>query len=485
MGAEERRVDGGARVGARLGVVGLALLVAVPLHAAPPRKKGAPPAGQAEATIRLVHTREILEHVRDSFVGEPTYAELLMGGLGALARLCPGAAVQMKGDTTVTFELGGKVQVYETAGMVVMSQLGAALEKAVRASRPSAPLAVVDDAVAAGVVSGTMDRHSAYLRPMFMERLGYSSGEKLGDPGLEPGFSGARMVVRSVSPGSSAALSGVRPLMLLRRVDDVNVDGLSLGEVSALLYGPAGSNVSVVLEPRGDNAAPLTVALHRDPPFALEPHMAMVNDALHVVPGPLLGNASKVVRGYLQSVNVPVRGIILDFRGNGGGRVGDAAELADLFIADGQLCSVVSRPGRPMQRFAAHAGDPGEKLPVVVLVDGRSASAVELVSLVLRERRNTRVLGSQTFGKGSVQTLIRMDGGGYLKITAAMYMTPAGTTVGEGLVPDVVLSEADYPPRGKEGDLQTDGWLKAAYEALVNPPPEGTNANAAGQHQEP
>lgn len=184
----------------------------------------------------------------------------------------------------------------------------------------------------------------------------------------------------------------------------------------------------------------------------------------------MLGHSATVVRDALMQHPNPKRGIILDLRGNAGGQVGDATAMADLFVENGPLAQVVSRANRPVQKFEAVPGDPGEHVPLVLLIDGRSASAAELVSLVLRERIKVPLMGAQTFGKGSVQKLIPIEGGGSLKVTSAMYMTPAGTTVGEGIVPDVVLDPETCPRRGEEGDLETDPWLAAAYAAL--PPPK-------------
>jgi carboxyl-terminal processing protease len=145
-------------------------------------------------------------------------------------------------------------------------------------------------------------------------------------------------------------------------------------------------------------------------------------------------------------------------------------DIADLFVGSGPLAVVTGRAFRPIQRFDGKDGDSGEFLKVVVLVDGRTASATELVSLILRERLKAPLLGVTTYGKGSVQKLLPVEGGGYLKITSAMYSTAAGTTVGDGIAPDVTLDERLSPTRGKEGSLETDPWLKAAYDAMPLPP---------------
>ncbi|MBI5495163.1 MAG: hypothetical protein HY904_09040 [Deltaproteobacteria bacterium] len=429
---------------------------------------GALPGAAAPPAPRLVRTRMILKAITQSFVGEPTRAELLQGGLAGLMRLAPGTSFAVDKAARVSCTRGKVTLRFDTEAMLSETEVAGALEKCAAAVGATRDVPLVDDAVAAGVVQALADRHSGYIRPFYMERLGYSEGEMLGDVGLEVTLSGSNYLIKSVQPGSAAAAAGIKPMQLLRRVDHHAVDGLSLGEVGALLLGPTGSSVELVVEPRGGDGVN-AISIRRDPPFALQPHVKELKDALYIVPGPILGNSAKLVREALLKHPGNRRGIILDFRGNAGGQVGDAVAMADLFVEEGALAQVVSRASRPVQRFEARPGDPGEKLPLVVLVDGRSASAAELVALVLRERRKAPLLGTVTYGKGSVQKLIPIDGGGYLKITSAMYMTPAGTTVGEGIVPDVALDPDKIAQRGKEGDLGTDPWLQAAYDALAAP----------------
>jgi len=426
--------------------------LAASLHAAPAKK--------------LEHTRQVLKAIGLSFVGQPTREELLMGGLSALVRLSPGVTAHEDKHGVVTVTHGNKAFRFATEDMVADTEVAAALEKVGAAVAPKVSAVDLDDAIAGATVTALADRHSAYLRPFFMERLGFSDGEHLGDPGVDVKQVGQSVAIRSVSLGSSAAVAGVKEGEILRRVDSHNVEGLSLGEIGALLLGPSGTPVVLTLEPRG-GGDPHTLSLQRDPPYALHPQVRVIDDVMHVVPGPLLGSAWKPVEVALRGRPASLKGVILDFRGNGGGQVGDAVELADLFVPEGPVAVLVGRANRPVQRFEARAGNVGEGLPVVMLVDARTASSSELVSLILRERLQSKLLGVQTYGKGSVQKLIPVAGGGYLKITSAMYSTSAGTTVGDGIVPDVVLDPALAPRRGQEGSMDTDPWLKAAHDAVT------------------
>ncbi|MEW5852448.1 MAG: S41 family peptidase [Myxococcota bacterium] len=400
-----------------------------------------------------------------SYAGEVSRAVVLRGGLLALMRLAPGTSFKEEPPGTVTVSAHGRKLTIHVGEMLTDSEVAAALEGAEELAAPKLSRVEIDDAVAAAVVNALGDRHSAYLKPAFVQRLGYSEGELLGDPGVDFTLDGERMIVRTVAPGSSAASAGLAPGLVLRRVDSHNVDGLCLGELGALLLGQAGSAISLVVEkPEGGELS--TVALRRDPPYALHPQIRRLGDVLHVVPGPLLGGATPAVREALQREK-GVRGAILDLRGNGGGQVADAMELADLFIPRGATAVVSGRPDRPAQRFDAKPGDPGEGMPLAVILDGRTASSSELLALVLRERLNTPLWGSPSYGKGSVQKLLPIEGGGYLKITSAHFTTAKGTGVGSGIQPDHPLEPGTYPRRGQEGSLQNDAWLQAAYNALV------------------
>jgi carboxyl-terminal processing protease len=427
----------------------------------------------AAKPARLPRTRVVIEDVTASFAGPSTRAQLLAGGLDALMRLAPGTSYQADG-ARLTITARGKAWVVDTSAMISDTEVAGALERAVLKAGPRGCQPDVDDAVASGIVNALGDRHSSYLKAFYVQRLGYTPGELLGDPGIDPTFHGGAMVVRSVAPGSSAATAGLAPGQILRRVDNINVDGLSLGEVSALLLGQSTSPVSVVVQPDAQ-AGPVTHRLVRDPPYALEPHIRRVGHALHVVPGPLLGNAHIAIRQALADRG-DVAGVVLDLRGNGGGKVGDGVAVADLFAGKGPLAQVQGRAGRPAERYDGRDGDPGEGVPLVILVDGRTASASELVALVLRERRGVRLMGCRSYGKGSVQKLLPIEGGALLKITSGHYLSAGGTSVGDGLEPDVPLPLDSLSRRGEEGELARDAWLKAAHDALATPPPSSAPA---------
>lgn len=441
------------------------------------------PAHAADKSTHLPRTAQVVSGIMASFAGQPTRAQLLLGGLSALPALVPGTVVKADdADPSRVLLQSGKVKlVFTTQDMVADSEVVQAIGRAVTKLVKKVPVTDVDDAVAAGVVHALGDRHSSYLKAFFVERLGYSAGELLGDPGVELDLDpdGTDVTVRSVVPGSSAALTGIRVGQRVRRIDTFDVDGLSLGELGALLLGQSGSHVTMVLQ-ESAKGPQKSVDVVRDPPYALQPHIRRIEDALHVVPGPLLGSAHSAIREALDQRGNAL-GVILDLRGNGGGQVGDAVAVADLFVGKGPLAEVVGKPQRPVQRYDAVDGDPGESVPVVVLMDGRTASASELVAMVLRERRKVPLLGSRSYGKGSVQKLLPVVGGGYLKITAGHYQTAQGTRVGDGLTANRTLDDALVCRRGQEGELSTDGWLRSALEELRTEATVNARTASSGQ----
>lgn len=255
--------------------------------------------------------------------------------------------------------------------------------------------------------------------------------------------------VAQVGPASPAAVVGVRPGDEVRAVDGRTVRGLPVGSVAGLLRGPAGTPVSLELArpaARGLAAALRTVRLLRA--TLAEPGVtttAAGPDVARVVVPAFRQGAGKQVRSALGRVRASrSRGVLLDLRGNGGGRLDEAVETASAFLDGGPVVSY-SRRGGDVQRLDA-VGTGDTRTPVVVLVDGGTASAAEVVAGALQERGRAVLVGSRTFGKGSVQEPHDLPDGSALELTVARYTTPSGRSLeGVGLVPDIEVAPGSAP----------------------------------------
>jgi carboxyl-terminal processing protease len=184
-----------------------------------------------------------------------------------------------------------------------------------------------------------------------------------------------------------------------------------------------------------------------------------------------------------KEANGPLQGIVLDLRNNPGGLLTQAVAVADDFLDKGEIVSTRSRKPEEAQRFNAKAGDLSEGLPIVVLINGGSASASEIVAGALQDHNRAIVLGTKSFGKGSVQTIIPLSGHGAMRLTTARYYTPSGRSIqAVGIEPDIVVEQARIESM-KEANSRREADLRGALDrrppTASPPPPEaGTEEDA-------
>jgi carboxyl-terminal processing protease len=160
----------------------------------------------------------------------------------------------------------------------------------------------------------------------------------------------------------------------------------------------------------------------------------------------------------LESGDPPLKGLILDFRDNGGGLLDQAIKITDLFLEDGLILSIKGRQKRSNKTYRARANKVRRDYPIVILINGGSASASEIVAGALQDHRRALILGTTSFGKGSVQTVDTLRGGYGLKLTVALYYTPNGRSIqAKGIEPDIVIKQRYQNDDGSSGE---DGMLK-------------------------
>ena len=259
-----------------------------------------------------------------------------------------------------------------------------------------------------------------------------------------------RIVVTSVTPGSSAAAAGLRPGDQIVSVAGRAVGGRELADIVGLLRGAAGSRVGVVVESATGRRL---LSLRRDPVPARDVTMRLTAAASGVagsrvavvrVAAITAGSGRDVRRAVASARRSRVVGVVLDLRGNPGGLLHEAVEVASVFLADGPVVSYTRRDEPP--RVLPALGDGDETIPVAVLVDGGTASAAEIVAGALQDRRRGVVVGSRTFGKGSVQESQQLGDGAALELTVARFVTPEGRAIdGVGLEPDIEVAPGVEP----------------------------------------
>lgn len=289
------------------------------------------------------------------------------------------------------------------------------------------------DSAIEGILDELKDPYSSFLAAKDFENLRIQGIEgDYGGVGLEVVERGGWVTVVSPMPGTPGARVGIKPGDQFFEIDGVAADTMNVDQAVAILRGKPGSAVSVrMLRPGVGEPIPFTLTREviqlRAVPFAL-----LLEGGIGYVPvQSVLESSSQEVTSALDSLQREgMKGLVVDLRGNPGGVLDQGIELADLFLARGT--SIVETRGRARDQnetYKATRADRYPGLPVVVLVDGTSASASEIVAGALQDNDRAVVVGESTFGKGLVQSLYRLSGGNVLRLTTARWYTPAGRSI--------------------------------------------------------
>ncbi|MCK4704749.1 MAG: S41 family peptidase [Gammaproteobacteria bacterium] len=315
-----------------------------------------------------------------------------------------------------------------------------------------------------GMLSG-LDPHSTYLNPDEYKELKIGTTGQFGGLGIQVGMEDGFVKVISPIDDTPAFKAGIKSGDLVVRLDDKSVKGMSLNDAVKLMRGKPGSDIKLTIVRKGEDK-PLVIVVTRAiikvdsvKNRMLEPGFGYVR---------ISNFQSKTPRDLLKAINSlkkefgkELKGLVLDLRNNPGGVLNAAADVSDMFINKGKLVYTEGRIKNSKFEFNAKPGDVMNNAPIVVLINGGSASASEIVAGALQDHHRAVVMGSKSFGKGSVQTIQELRSGGAVKITTARYFTPAGRSIqGEGITPDISLDElkvteadADKISRLKESDL--------------------------------
>ena len=299
----------------------------------------------------------------------------------------------------------------------------------------------LDDAALKGIVESLEDPYSHYLTPKEAKALRESISGEFEGVGMSVEKDARGLRVLNVFDGSPAKQAGIREQDLILSVNGRSIAGLSSDLATGRIKGPAGTSVELeVFTPGASDTRSVHVKRERiTVPVATGKLVEQDGHKLGVVHLTTFSSgAHGAVRSQVKKLlGEGAQGIVLDLRGNGGGLLDEGVDVASIFIEDGKIVSVRGRERREITHTATgDAIDP--KIPVVVLVDGGSASASEIVTGALRDRHRATVVGTNTFGKGLVQEVEPLSNGGYLDLTVANYYLPGGKTIStSGLKPQV------------------------------------------------
>ena len=313
-----------------------------------------------------------------------------------------------------------------------------------------------------GMLTG-LDPHSSYMNAKAFRDMQVQTRGEFGGLGLEVTSENGLIKVVSPIDDTPAARAGVKAGDLITMLDGQTVQGLTLNEAVDKMRGPAGSNIRLTIKREGVNT-PIDLAMQREVIRIKVVRSRLEGNDIGYVRLTSFNEQTdpglrKAVADLKQQAGGNLRGIVLDLRNNPGGLLDQAVAVSDDFLDSGEIVSTRSRHPDESQRWNAKPGDIAAGLPLVVLTNGGSASASEIVAGALQDQRRAVVVGTRTFGKGSVQTVMPLPGNGAMRLTTARYYTPSGRSIqGLGIEPDVEVMEtrtetAHFLP-DREADLR-------------------------------
>jgi carboxyl-terminal processing protease len=320
---------------------------------------------------------------------------------------------------------------------------------------------LVESAIS-GMLNG-LDPHSSYMDNKSFKDMQIQTRGEFGGLGIEVTMESDGLV-KVVAPidDTPAAKAGIRAGDIITHLDDEAVQGLTLNQAVEKMRGLVNTKIRLKIVRKG-NDAPIEIAIVRDNIRVRSVRSKIEEDVGIVRISQFNEQTSDGLKKAIADISTQVqgdklRGYVIDLRNNPGGLLDQAISVSDAFLERGEIVSTRGRDPEETQRFNARPGDLTKSKPVIVLINGGSASASEIVAGALQDHRRATLVGTRSFGKGSVQTIIPLgSGNGALRLTTARYFTPSGRSIqAKGITPDIEVLQ-DVPEEMKARQVETKG----------------------------
>ncbi len=308
-----------------------------------------------------------------------------------------------------------------------------------------------------GMLTG-LDPHSNYLDEEAYQELQIGTTGEFGGLGIEVGMDNGFVKVIAPIDDTPAKRAGVQAGDMIIRLDDKPVKGMTLNDAVKVMRGKPGTPIRLTIV-RENEDKPLQIEIVRDIIQVKSVKSQMLENGYGYVrvshfQAHTGNDLSKALESLKTENGGNLKGLVLDLRNNPGGVLNAAVSVSDSFLTDGLIVYTEGRVDDAYLKFKARPKDELDNAPMVVLVNGGSASASEIVAGALQDHKRAVIMGSKTFGKGSVQTIIGMNNNSALKLTTARYYTPSGRSIqAQGIVPDIELSQVELKAKTQDLDL--------------------------------
>ena len=325
--------------------------------------------------------------------------------------------------------------------------------------------AEVMDSAINGVLQ-SLDPYSAYMSPKSFEGMQTDTKGEFGGLGIEIGMESG--VVKVIAPidDTPAAKAGIKAGDYIVRINNEQVQGKSLTEAVELMRGPVGTEINLTVRRRNEKKA-LEFKIKRAVIEVKSVEAKIIGDEKEIGYLRLKSfneNSDKQLLSYINNFekNSKLNGYILDLRNNPGGLLTQAINITDFFLDDGEIVSTKGRKINETRRFFSRKGDEISGKPLIVIINQGSASASEIVSGALKDHKRAIILGENTYGKGSVQSIIPLKNGGGIRLTISKYYLPSGKSISDvGVMPDIFIEEKSDDFRiNSDTDNQLDYAIK-------------------------
>ena len=320
----------------------------------------------------------------------------------------------------------------------------------------------------------SLDPHSGYMPPESFQDMQVDTRGAFGGLGIEVTQEDGFVKVVAPMDGTPASEAGIQSGDFITHVDGEAILGLTLSEAVDKMRGPVGSEVSLTIV-RNLDEEPFDIVIIRDV-IKLTAARVRVEDDVIIVRVSTFNeqttpNIKKGIKEKIDELSGKdnVSGFIIDLRNNPGGLLSEAISVSDMFLNQGEIVSTRGRNNGQAKRYSASKGDLAENKPIVVLINGGSASASEIVAGALQDHKRAVILGTKSFGKGSVQSVIPLGENGAMRLTTARYYTPAGRSIQAlGVVPDIIVDQLPRLNKEKEEEKSSTRITEADLRGALS-----------------